>query len=52
MKPARWKMENRGKLSFEFHLSPSIVNNINHIRVQIAAKRGKIYANPQPDFQP
>jgi len=34
---------------FEFHLTLLIVKKIKHLRMQIAARRGKIYANPQPD---
>jgi hypothetical protein len=33
---------------FEFHLIMKTIKKINHLRMQIAAKRSKIYANLQP----
>jgi hypothetical protein len=33
---------------FEIPQTLSLVNKIKHLQMQIAAKRGKIYANPQP----
>lgn len=34
---------------FEIHRTPSPINKIKHLRVQIAAKSSKLDSNPQPD---
>lgn len=36
------------KWCFEFRLTLRPLKKINHLRMQITAKYGKIYANPQP----
>lgn len=33
---------------FEILPTPNPINEINHLHLQIAAKLGKLYANPQP----
>jgi hypothetical protein len=37
-----------GVTDFEFQLAMMRIKKINHLRMQIAEKCGKIYANPQP----
>jgi hypothetical protein len=33
---------------FEFHLTPPIIKEIKHFRMQTSEKRGKLFANMQP----
>ena len=34
---------------FEFHLTPPIIKEIKHFRMQTSEKRGRIYATLQPE---
>lgn len=34
---------------FEFHLTPPIIKEIKHFRMQTSEKRGKIYTTLQPE---